>query len=178
MKRDINTLEDYLKMMADMEEQAGYHNAVFVYTLNGGRQFQSSPLTPEEQAFAESLQLENLVPNNSYLNCQTEALRLLPPSGITLQYVEGFIAVDGIPIALHRAWLSVNGKVWDLNTLIGPVDADVMGIIPDGWEYFGVEMDPTECRHAAQHWAGAPIIDDPNCGWPKICEAGTSNVDG
>ena len=176
MKRTIYRVEEFLKLGADTGAEAGFHDTVFSHTLNRGRQFQSSLLTREEQAFADSLQLETLVPQNSYLNCQMAALRLLPPHGITLQYVEGFIAVDGIPIALHRAWLSVNGKVWDLNTVIRPVDADVMGIIPDGWAYFGVEMDPAECRHAARHWQGAPIIDDPNCGWPKICEAGTSSA--
>ena len=62
-----------------------------------------------------------------------------------LLYAEGFLGF-GSSYAIPHAWLSLNGKVVD--TTVRPQesgDQRVMGTIPRGWEYYGVELETERC---------------------------------
>ena len=97
------------------------------------------------------------------------ALTMPLEEGIRLRYAEGFVSLGG-KYAVNHAWLSLNGKVVDTTLRVNPDDdaERVMGGIPEGWEYWGVEMDPRECLHSLEHGSMGPILDDWQCGWPMI----------
>lgn len=140
---------------------------VFDYILHNGRLFDSRELTPEEQLYSQQIQWDRRQPNECFLNCQIEALILPQPPGIELHYVEGFLSNrTGYPV-LH-AWLSINGKVVDPTVPYdGPI-AKAAGIIPDGWQYYGVSLPTTLCEHAIEHGVAISLIDDWECHWPLI----------
>ena len=90
---------------------------------------------------------------------------------MTFLYAEGFLGMRG-QYGIHHAWLSLNGKVVDTTLRIsrepGEDDRRPMGIIPQDLEYYGVELNPSECLHSIKHRTAEPLIDDWKCGWPLI----------
>ena len=104
-----------------------------------------------------------------YLNSQMEVLTLPPQSGIVLRYVEGYVD-PGIGHAIEHAWLSVNGKVVDPTMRVDTPSGRIIGLIPDGWTFYGVELKPEACQHLLEHDASISLIDDYQCGWPYILD--------
>lgn len=160
----VSPIAHYLKDLAELGEPHSVPNHI----LQQGREFPSQELTPVELDFIANIAWDQRAEKQCYYNAQIEALTLPSSPGITLRYAEGYVD-PGLGIAVEHAWLSVNGKVVDptIRLRTRPTDR-VIGTIPDAWGYYGVEMDPEECRHVLVHGASAPLIDDPECGWPKI----------
>ena len=156
-----------VKFITLLAETTGQHSPPG-YILQHGREFQSEPLTELEIGFTDRIQWDRREEKQSYHNCQTEAIILPPMIGITLRYAEGYVD-PGIGIAVEHAWLSVNGKVVDptIRTDACPQQR-ILGIIPDQWSYYGVELEPDACLHALAHQAAVPLIDDHECGFPHI----------
>jgi hypothetical protein len=53
-------------------------------------------------------------------------------------YCEGM--ADSIGIPMEHAWNTINGKVIDMTWKMNNNDKPVVGVIPGGWEYYGVEL--------------------------------------
>ena len=137
------------------------------YVYKNGRYFESQPLTKSEQEYVKRISRGEYPIKQCYRNSQIVALTAVP-SDITLQYVEGYVDA-GIGIPLEHAWLSVNGKVVDLTLRVKNESYKrVHGIIPENFEYYGVEMHTDEAKHCLKHGKYISIIDDWECGWPKL----------
>ena len=138
------------------------------YVYRNGKSFTSQELTAAEQKYVQRLSIGNYPIKQCYRNSQTVALKASIESEIVLRYVEGFVDA-GIGLPLAHAWLSVNGKVVDLTLRVNnEAYKRVYGIIPSNYEYYGVEMDPAECAHCFKHGKYISLIDDWECGWPKL----------
>ena len=138
------------------------------YVLKRGRRFASQPLTQQEKEYIDSCDWTNHQKKQCYMNAQMTAIVMAPRKDMTLLYTEGFLGMGDMEYGIHHAWLSLNGKLVDTTLRTKPDDQRVMGIIPEGYEYYGVEMDPEQCFHSVGHKAWTPVIDDWECGWPFL----------
>ena len=65
-----------------------------------------------------------------------------------LRYTEGYFWRPGVILPVHHAWVSINRKVVDLTArmdgngqgLRGRFKNRIFGTLPEGWEYFGVDI--------------------------------------
>ena len=166
MPHDTPNPSRLVKFITLLAETNGQHSPPG-YILEHGREFQSEELTDLEIGFTDRIQWDRRAEEQCYHNCQTEAIILPPMIGITLRYAEGYVD-HGIGIAVEHAWLSVNGKVVDPTIRTDDPQQRILGVIPDQWSYYGVELEPDACLHALAHEAAIPLIDDPECGFPHI----------
>ena len=174
MLETITPLVEFLRNMeSTMEEHGHGHLSVHGYVLRHGRTFKSQPLTVEEREYIDLCGWPEHQMRQCWQNAQTAALTMPPGDGMTLLYVEGFVGT-GLGIGINHAWLSLNGKVVDTTIRIdhrkrGTAKNRPLGEFPEGWEYYGVELDPSECMHSQEHRDGmGPLIDDWLCGWPLL----------
>ena len=172
MSRNPSPLERYLRSMEQALEERGHqHLSVHGYVLRRGRRFDSQPLSREEQEYLDLHDWRRHQPRQCWRNAQLMALTLPPEAGMTLLYVEGYLRNTGHDFGVSHAWVSLNGKVVDTTVRIDLDDDDSprpLGVIPEGWEYLGVELDPQECLHSMKHRSTGPLIDDWQCGSPLL----------
>ena len=166
-------LRDFLARIASVQEEHGHGSlSVHAHVLRHGRSFVSQNLTPEEQEYIDRCGWREHEIRQCYHNAQMTALTMPGQEGMNLLYAEGFVGL-GMEYGVEHAWLSLNGKVVDttLRTQKENDQARVMGVIPEGWEYLGVELDPHECMHSMEHGRMGPLLDDWQCGW-RLVRAG------
>lgn len=90
-----------------------------------------------------------------------------------IEYVEGFAFTGSIPV--HHAWVKLDGKLVDLTRSLRPEAAEeflkdikpqadlkdrVLGEIPDGWEYLGVQFDRKEVWDYVTHYGETNSLID------------------
>ena len=128
-----NHLKDIAKMQ-HLKKKGFAYDGPAEFILRHGKQYQSAELTPEEMDI-----LENVVglkclykAKQCFYNAQSIGL-----AG-TIGYVEGY--ADSVGIPMDHAWNTINGKVIDMTWKMNNNDEPVLGVIPGGWEYFGVEL--------------------------------------
>ena len=146
------------------------------YLLKNGHLFPNEPLTDEEQALFQDMDFGQFKLRECYYNAQTLLLNL-DDSG-PVKYAEG-MASNASQIPTLHAWLSVNGKVVDPTWgrfrmapegLLQVVRLNhIMGTLPAGWEYWGVELPSADVAAAmVAHKASISLLDDYECGWPLL----------
>ena len=166
-------LTRYIKDVLSAQKSLNMEDkSVHGYVLRRGRLFTSQTLTPEEQEYIDRCGWRSHQTKQCYYNAQLTALTMPEQEGMTLLYAEGFLGMRGTLYGIHHAWLSLNGKVVDTTVRIslepGEDDRRPMGVIPQDLEYYGVELNPSECLHSIEHRAAEPLIDDWKCDWPLI----------
>jgi len=137
------------------------------FVLQHGYEFESQQLTEEELATLQST-LDRLCSykiKQCYYNASQ--VTLMNPE---IKYVEGFSQAHGIPFP--HAWNSINNKIVDV-TIKQTSDAEpILGIIPAGSAYFGVELSRELITNrfgkmnAGDQWT--PFIDDYTNSWPLL----------
>ena len=145
--------------------------SVHGYVLRHGKRFISQYLTPREEKYVNLHSWQRHRKKQCYRNAQSTALAMPQTERMKLRYAEGFFGIQTgseMEIGIHHAWLSLNGKLVDTTLRTQPGNLPIMGIIPENWEYYGVELDPLECLHSLDHRAWTPLIDDWECGWPML----------
>jgi hypothetical protein len=159
-------IEQYLTQMVDMMKQSGHEKpaefayaSIYEYFLKNGKQFQSNPLSPEELEI-----LKNDIKRHKSLykakQCFYNAQRIAQNIK-NAKYVEGYVWSNNIPIAIEHAWNSLNGKVIDFTMFHTNNGKPVVGVIPEGWEYFGVEL-PTRMIYDtwSRHGLSISLVDN------------------
>lgn len=173
-------LEDYLKVEIEMlkEHYISINGYVSThdYFLKHGHRFEGAVLNNEEMDFAQAWRGE-CPTKQCYANAQR--LMLESCSKYRIGYVEG-VATSGL-IPVDHAWNTVNGKIIDLTW--GPMrkvvkkdssfylrrTSRVLGIVPDGFEYYGVEVSYEEmAANMLAHRVFTSVIDDYTCGFPIL----------
>ena len=153
MKLKDATLREFLQAILEMklhlimELPTGYnYHGSEDYVLDRGREFKSQPLTDLEHKqlfFAIDNYKKRFQIKQCFSNCQ---LLLFYDISESLHYYEGYACGPaGMPV--HHAWLSIgSGKVVDLTWRCedfkrkGRLSNRIIGEIPEGWHYFGVEF--------------------------------------
>lgn len=161
-KQDV--VQKWLESMRDMKKTFAIPKN-FVYSgledllLQHGTKYKSQPLTQEEMDVIK-LTVKNAwkyVCKQCYFNSQTIA----SSSKGKIKYVEGVAFCDLIP--MNHAWNTINGKVLDFTWKHRNNNLPVLGIIPEGWEYYGVEFEVTKQEmkeHIKKHNEVKAYLDD------------------
>ena len=149
----------------------GGYVSISDYVLKNGHLFESAPLTPGEKSYVRLLGMEKCKLKACYRNAQRTFLFHPGVHGMVLKYIEGYATIGFLPV--QHAWLSLNGKVVDLTW--GPMDkrghrkGRVLGVIPPGFEYYGLAIERREVSDfVLAHETWGPIIDDYECGFPML----------
>jgi len=145
------------------------------FVLQHGYEFESQQLTEEELATLESTldRLCHYKTKQCYYNASQ--VTLMNPE---IKYVEGFSRFQGIPFP--HAWNSINNKIVDVTIKhasgsgmpFGKGHEPILGIIPAGVAYFGVELSRELITNrfgkmnAGERWT--PFIDDYTNHWPLL----------
>ena len=162
------TLREHLQSLDEAITASGSHNGISLhqYVARHGKPFESTELTAEEEALISQIDFRNCQPRQCYRNCQMAALTLPLPPGHTLRYAEGFFAMNW-NIGIEHAWLTLNGKLVD-PTLRTAKGAPILGTIPEGHQYIGIEIDRELCQHIIPHQKHISLLDDYECGRPLL----------
>lgn len=139
-----NVVQDYLTSWKAMKEKMDvYQDNRFVYMgledflLQHGNKFISQQLDDNEMKFLKKTiqQSDKYMPKQCFYNAQYIATA---SKGI-IKYVEGVAYCRLIP--MDHAWNTINNKVIDFTWKMLNNDNPILGIIPDGWEYFGLDFE-------------------------------------
>ena len=140
---ESEVVRQYLETMLEMKKQCGVDLPQgFLYwgledfLLQHGRKYASAQLSQEELALLRKVVRKDsrFVAKQCFYNAQTIALA----SHGGIDYVEGVAYCKLIP--MDHAWNAINGKVVDLTWRGRNDEMPIMGIIPTGWEYWGVAL--------------------------------------
>ena len=156
-------LVQYITALAGMAGE----DSVSAHILKNGREFQSGKFTERQRQIIRTIRWADRREKECWHNAQAEALLLAEHERDGLRYVEGYID-PGVGIGLDHAWLSLGGLVVDPTIRTDAEGGRVVGTIPEGWAYYGVEMAPSACEHMRIHRWAEPLIDGPACGWPMV----------
>lgn len=120
------------------------------YVLDRGRESSGAWLPRAGRRFERLAEASAhyLQPKQCFYNAQMIGLKLMG-LGADVTYVEGWASGNlGFPV--HHGWLEVEGSVlFDPTWRVDPnggdtLDNRVLGRVPDGWAYFGIEVDMVE----------------------------------
>lgn len=173
--RIVRYLETMLREWAVIQAE-GYTDIseenpmVFRYMMDKGRQFESAPLSRRETSWTTLFGWREHQTQQCYRNAQVTAMTTVIPWDMDIYYVEGYVLPGAdFPLPIEHAWLSLNGKVID-TTLRHPGGRGrrIFGAIPEGWEYFGVEIDIERCQHILDHRVHISLVNDYECGFPLL----------
>ena len=173
-------IEEYLKQTVQMLQDHRYQVNGYVcthdYILKKGHKFESATLTDEEMAFALTYR-STCKTKECYFNAQRVLVNSHP--NLRIGYVEGVALSRIIPV--EHAWNTINGKLVDLTW--GPMcrvnkrdgswylrrTSRVLGVIPEGFEYYGVELDhEVVTSNMLAHRLFTSVIDDYMCEYPLL----------
>ena len=155
-----------LKKQQKMKGMAYTGPADFI--LQHGRHYKSAKLTPEEMDMLKDVldRQCSYKMGQCFYNAQSIGL------GGRIGYVEGY--ADSIGLPMEHAWNTINGKVIDMTWKDNNGGQPIIGNIPEGWEYFGVEL-PSKKINDMWRKSGLshPLIGDWEGGWPLLKQAFT-----
>ena len=155
------------------------------FALDQGTFVESAELTPDELDYIDCLtDLSgcDFRMKECFLNAQMLLVADFEEMDAILTYHEGIAVGLGVIPCLH-AWVTINGKIvdltwrtagWEDNDTLGKMVQRILGVIPDGWHYLGVEVaDPVDVieRLWETEWAVSWIDDHhqkhPLLQWPR-----------
>lgn len=166
----------------------GYkYSSAYQYVLKRGHTYKSAKLTTAERKRVLSV-ARRVAPkwgcNWERKECFFNAQALVDHGRCDmLQYCEGYFIHPPVPIPVHHAWVSVNGKVVDLTLRLKDPPRSrrkfnnrIMGEFPKEYEFIGVEiphekvldffLSGVQDGHAEyasvieDFWRGAPLLKE------------------
>ncbi len=188
---EINGVQSYLKFRAESAEMMGHKDPMARYLTDNGKTFTHSEcLTEEQQDLVETMCIAfEPQAKQCFFNAQYMSLMSSAQLGERLKYCEGFFCrKGGIPV--HHAWLTLDGKLIDVTLTTNEYTVEqltafmedgeelprednlsdcILGVIPDGWEYFGVEFDAKKvAQDFMEREKSFSVIDDWEGGFPVL----------
>lgn len=158
-------LQNLLAMMPknfNFPTMQGYtYRSVHDFVLDRGRVYPSAALTAAEHKLLKAaVGRRKFAKKGCFYNGHMLAMN--DTSGL-LVYTEGFALSRFMP--MHHGWVTINGKIIDLTW--DDKNQPIIGTLPDGWEYYGVEFDRTMLRERmVRRKEVHAVIDDPQDGFP------------
>ena len=172
-------VEDFLRQMVEMMASSGHkanpgyaYATPYEYFMKNGKKYDSSPLDEKELAILKfAIKGHKLMykPKECFYNAQ----RLAQDSS-KCRYVEGFLFAGLIPF--EHGWNTINGKVVDFTMAHSNGGKPVLGEIPAGREYFGVEF-PTKMVSGLWSRTGysTPLVSNYGEDFPLLKGKGNPN---
>lgn len=184
----MSSLRPYLEQMTAGMRQLGLrpgekYVSLEDYVAQNGRGFSSEALTSEElqivTAAVKNFGLRRTQPRQCFYNAQ-----MIVTSDFTgtLRYCEGYASGNACFPVLH-GWITINGKLVDVTWRLdgkptsGALKERVLGVIPEGWEYIGVEFRTSYVydKMLRTHEAGS-LLDDWRGGHPLLIDENTEKI--
>jgi len=163
-------LEDIAKMQ-HLKKQGYLYDGPAEFVLREGRKFLSAEegLTPEESEMLKHVLKRqcDYEAKKCFYNAQSIGL-----AG-TIGYVEGY--ADSIGIPMEHAWNTINGKVIDMTWKMNNGGNPVLGVIPGGWEYYGVELPHELINSMWSTGKSSTLINDWENDYPLLKEPFSDN---
>jgi hypothetical protein len=160
---------DFLEMLRKNQNMKGMaYGGPADFILKHGQEYKSAKLTDEELDMLKNVlsrQCSYKV-KQCFYNAQSIGL-----TG-TIGYCEGYADSLG-GIAMEHAWNTINGKVIDMTWKMNNKGKPVLGTIPAGWEYFGVELPNKLVNKMWSTGKSGPLISDWENGFPLLLQAFT-----
>jgi len=167
LKGILGQLSEMLRSNGHRPMEGYAYASVYEYVLENGVEFASSPLTADElKVLKGAIAGHRLAykPKLCFYNAQHLAQR-----NRSCRYVEGFMMSRGIPIPIEHAWNSINGKVVDFTMVHANGGKPILGEVPEGWEYLGVEL---ATRMITSLWSrrgqSVPLVSNYLDGFPLL----------
>jgi len=142
----LSYLRHMVEFRATIPTPDGFnYNCIEDYVLDRSTLAESALLTEEEATIlweAVDRRCARYMQKQCFYNAQ---LLVLADESDQLQYSEGYASGRAI-IPVHHGWVTINGKVIDLTwrtdkpNHLGRLRNRVIGVIPEGWEYRGVQF--------------------------------------
>jgi len=150
-----------------MKEKGYYYSGPEDFLLQHGKHYLSQTLTKEETNYLKKLYYETK--RYKMKQCFYNAQSLSQFSGDKIKYVEGYLYSGIIPI--EHAWNILNGKVLDFTMSHANNGKPILGLIPAGWDYYGVDL-PTKMivKYWAEHGTSDAMIGNWMEGYPILKE--------
>ena len=157
---------DYLKLLQKNQNMKGMaYSGPAEFILSHGKQYQSAELTPEEMDMLTDVlgRQCSYKAKQCFYNAQS--------IGLTgrIGYVEG--VADSVGLPMEHAWNTINGKVIDMTWKMNNNDQPVLGTIPEGWEYYGVELPHDLITKMWGTGKSTAMIDNWETDWPLLHQA-------
>ena len=150
-------MKELLTQLAGNMPAMENHISMYQYVLNNGSEHtKSEPLTEDEREYIELIRIGlELQPKQCFHNAQ---MLVFNDMDNRLTYHEGYVQANA-PFPVLHAWVTLNGKMVDLTLDTNTYTAEqlqafmaegeplgraedlsdrVLGVVPDGWDYFGV----------------------------------------
>lgn len=145
--------------------QQGYtYRSIHDFVLDRGKVYKSASLTTDERRVVRAAMGQRRFAKKAcFYNAH---MLVMGDMSDTLVYTEGFAFSRFMP--MHHGWVTVNGKVvdvtWDM------AGNPVMGALPEGWEYVGVEFPDRNMlrERITRRKEVHAVIDDPQDGFPVL----------
>ena len=154
---------EYLRSNQRIEGMAYSGPAAFI--LEHGKKYESQELTDDETDLLKKVLL--IKSRWQKKQCFYNAQCIASASNNTIRYCEGF--ADSLGLPMEHAWNTINGKVIDMTWKMNNDDDPILGVIPEGWEYIGVEL-PVDLITKMHEVTGKahPLITDWENGFPLL----------
>ena len=187
-------MKEYLEMvaMSQADHLPKSMTSKEQYVLDNGRTMTSESLTQEQKDIVLRLcNAFNAEPKQCFFNSMFMCMTSLWDSELLprIKYCEGFVSSQA-PFPVHHAWITLDGKVIDVTLTTTKYTAQqlidwqdngvelprnrnlsdrILGEIPEGWEYYGVEFDAKKVgQQFVQRGASFSLIDDWERRWPLL----------
>ena len=162
-----SSVVEYLQMLQKNQKMKGMaYTGPADFILKHGTQYKSAKLTSEEMDILKRVldRQCSYKPKQCFYNAQSIGL------GGEIGYVEGI--ADSIGLPMEHAWNTINGKVIDMTWRMNNDGQPIIGVIPEGWEYFGVQL-PNKMINKMWGKSGLshPMISDWEGGFPLLKQA-------
>ena len=148
MEKYDNPIEQHLAMIKTVRGKGieGFHyGGPEDFILQHGKHYQSNPMTKEEIAFMEEVAWKTCGYKMKQCFYNAQSLAMTSPK---IKYVEGYLYSGIIPV--EHAWNTLNNKVIDFTMSHANNDKPILGDIPEGWDYFGVQL---SSGPIAEYWS-------------------------
>ena len=157
----------YLKDIAKMQhlKKKGYaYDGPAEFIIKHGKEYESAELTSQETEMLQHVLKRqcDYEAKKCFYNAQSIGL-----AG-TIGYVEGY--ADSLGIPMEHAWNTINGKVIDMTWKMNNNGEPVLGVIPEGWEYYGVELPHELINKMWSTGSSSTLINDWENGFPLLKE--------
>ena len=156
---------DYLKVLQRSQKMKApeyAYSGPADFILKHGKQYQSAELTPEEIDILKNVldRQCSYKAKQCFYNAQNIGLEG------KIGYVEGMANSVGIP--MPHAWNTINDKVIDMTWKFNNDDKPVVGVIPIGWEYVGVQLPNKMINKMWGTGQSTAMIEDWEGGFPLL----------
>ena len=164
----IPLMEQFRKLKSQNVRSDMIYSGSEDFVLKEGTMFQSQPLTSDEVEEVQRMidRGRDTESGACFFNAQDIAC-----ISSQLSYCEGFAMTDDLPMHVAHAWNTINGKVIDFTWKMLNSGQPVLGVIPAGWEYMGVEM-PRQMVYSMWRDVGeaSSLIDNYHQRWPLLMQ--------